>query len=124
MQELIYSMSKKKGKTRDTLLLFKFLKHLMSLTMSCVSSTTISVLFNCGGLDPFQPFRGIRQGNPLSPYLFILCMEVLSAFIVEKCEEKLWDPVRASRGGIAFSHLFFADNLVLFAKANQKSCRA
>ena len=73
-------------------------------------------------LDPFQPSWGIKQGDPLSPYLFILCMEVLSASIVEKCEE--WDLVRASRGGIAFSHLFFANDLVLFAKANKKNCRA
>ena len=115
-------MSKKKGKTRDTLLLFNFLKHLISLIMSYVSSTTISVLFNDSGLDPFQPSWGIKQGDPLSPYLFILCMEVLSASIAEKCEE--WDLVRASRGGIAFSHLFFADDLVLFVKANQKNCRA
>ena len=122
MQEKIHSMSKKKGKTRDTLLLFNFPKHLISLIMSCVSSTTISVLFNGSGLDPFQPSWGIKQGDPLSLYLFILCMEVLSAFTVEKCEE--WDLVRASRGGIAFSHLFFADDLVLFAKENQKNCRA
>lgn len=80
----------------------------------------ISVVFNGGGLDHFQPSRGIRQGDPLSPYLLILCMEVLGAFIVEKCEEKLWDPVRVSRGGIDFSHLVFVDDLVLFAKANRK----
>lgn len=92
--------------------------------MSCVSSTNISVLSNGGGLNHFQPYRGKRQVDPLSPYLFILCMEVLSAFIVEKCEEKMWDPVRAFRGGIAFSHLFFADDLVFFAKANHKNCRA
>ncbi|XP_075650954.1 uncharacterized protein LOC142621553 [Castanea sativa] len=51
-------------------------------------------------------------------------MEVLGAFISEKCEAKLWDPIVASRGGLAFSHLFFADNLVLFAKADQKNCTA
>lgn len=63
-------MSKKKGKTRDTLLLFNFLKHLISLIMSYVSSTTISVLFNDSGLDPFQPSWGIKQGGPPLPLSF------------------------------------------------------
>ena len=49
-------------------------------------------------------------------------MEVLGALIVEKCEEKLWDSMSASRGGVAFSHLFFVDDLVLFAKADVKNC--
>ena len=51
-------------------------------------------------------------------------MEVLGALIIEKCEAKLWDPVKAAPGGIAFSHLFFADDLVLFAKADRKNCMA
>ena len=90
--------------------------------MSCVSSSTISVLFNGGALDSFQPSRGIRQGDPLFPYLFILCMEILGALITDKCENKLWDLILASRGGVAFSHLFFADDLVLFAKVDVKNC--
>ena len=109
---------------RDTLALFKFPSHLMSFIMGCISSSSISILFNGVVLDPFLPSKGIRQGDPLSPYLFILCMEVLGALISEKCEDKLWDPVQASRGGLAFSHLFFVDSLVLFAKANVKNCRA
>ena len=51
-------------------------------------------------------------------------MEVLGALITEKCEAKLWDPVKAALRGIAFSHLFFADDLVLFAKADWKNCIA
>jgi len=109
VQELIQSMSKKRGREgvmaikidlekaynqlkrsfiRDTLALFKFPSHLISFIMSCVSSSTISILFNSGALDSFQPSRGIRQGDPLSPYLFILCMEILGALIIDKCEDR------------------------------------
>lgn len=90
--------------------------------MSCVSSSSISILLNGGKLEPFQPSRGIKQEDPLSSYLFIMCMEVLGFLISGRCEEKLWDLVRASRGGPAFSHLFFADDLLLFAKADMKNC--
>ena len=51
-------------------------------------------------------------------------MEVLRAFISEKCNSNCWDPIKASRGGPAFFHLFFADDLVLFAEANRKNCVA
>ena len=51
-------------------------------------------------------------------------MEVLGALISEKCETKLWDHVKVAPGGIAFSHLFFVDDLVIFAKADQKNCAA
>ena len=49
-------------------------------------------------------------------------MDVLGALITEKCDAKLWDLLKASRGGSAYSHLFFADDLVLFAKADKKNC--
>ena len=51
-------------------------------------------------------------------------MEILGALITDKCENKLWDLILASRGGVAFSHLFFAYDLVLFTKADVKNCRA
>ncbi|KAF3943229.1 hypothetical protein CMV_030189 [Castanea mollissima] len=47
---------------------------------------------------------------------------MLGFLISGKCEEKLWDSMRASRGGLAFSHLFFANDPILFAKGNMKNC--
>ena len=92
--------------------------------MSCISSVSTSLLFNGGSLEPFRPSRGIRQGDPLSSYVFILCIEFLSQLIQEKCEAKVWCPIKASRSGPSLSHLFFADDLVLFAKANADNCNA
>ena len=90
--------------------------------MSCVSSSTVSVLVNGNALDSFSPSRGIRQGDPLSPYLFILCMEYLGTLIEEKCSKGAWIPLQASRGNRKISHLFFADDLILFAKVNKDIC--
>ena len=73
---------------RDTLNPYKFLSHLVSLIMSCVSTSSVSILVNEGALIQF-PLRGIRQKDPLSPYLFILYMEVLRALIEDKCQAKL-----------------------------------
>ena len=145
VQKLIHSMSRKKGRgvlvaikidlekaydrlewsfIRDTLGHFKFPSHLISLIMSYVSTSSISVLYNGGALEPFLPSKGIRQRDPLSPYLFILCKEVLGVLITEKCDAKLWDLISASKGGLAFSHLFFANDLILFVKADRKNCVA
>ena len=106
---------------RDTLKLFNIPDYLINVIMSCISSSSVAVLFNGGALEESHPTRGIRQGDPLSPYIFIMCMEVLGFMIKDKCDSKLWDPVKASRGGLAFSHLFFADDLILFGKADKKN---
>lgn len=53
-----------------------------------------------------------------------MCMEVLGFLIKDKCESKRWNPVRASRGGPEFSNLFFADDLVLFGKVDEKNCES
>ena len=51
-------------------------------------------------------------------------MELLGQLIQEKCEAKVWYPVKASRSGPSFSHLFFTDDLMFFAKANAENCVA
>ena len=95
---------------------------LIDIIMSCVSTVSTSILVNGEALDLIYPLRGIRQGDPLSPYLFILCMDYLGQLIEEKCHMKLWKPVKTSQSGPAFSHLFFRNDLVLFAKADHINC--
>ena len=56
-------------------------EDLIDLIMSCVISMSTSILFNGEALDPIYPARGIRQGDPLSRYLFILCMDFLGQLI-------------------------------------------
>lgn len=109
---------------QEILFKFNFPGNLIKLIMSYVSSVSTSLLFNGGYLDSFHPSRGIRQGDPLSPYLFILCMKFLGHLIEDKCATKLWSPLKASRSGPSFSHLFFVDDLVLFASANPVNCHA
>ena len=64
------------------------------------------------------------QGDLLSPYLFILCMEYLDQLIEKECIRKRWIPMKALRENIGISHLFFADDLMLFAKVSKKGSEA
>jgi hypothetical protein len=55
----------------------------INLIMKCISSVTYSILVNGQPVGFIKPSRGIRQGDPLSPYLFLLCAEVLSSLLTQ-----------------------------------------
>lgn len=103
---------------------FYFPQNLIKVIMSCVSSMSILILVNRGALNPFSPSRGIRKGDLLSFNLFILCIEYLGHLTERKCAKGTWVPLKASQGNVGISHLFFADDLILFAKVNSEVCEA
>ena len=74
--------------------------------MRCVTSVSFSIIINGCISSSFNPGRGLRQGDPLSPYLFIICTEGLSALLTKNQQDGLLNGVQASRNGLRVTHLF------------------
>jgi hypothetical protein len=85
--------------------------------MSCVRTVQYSVLLDGVPKGYIIPSHGIRQGDPLLPYLFLLCAEGLSAMLRQASISGRLRGIRTSRGGPWVSHLFFADDNLLFGHA-------
>ena len=89
----------------------------VSLIMDCLQSNAFRICWNGDVTDELTPSRGIRQGDSLSPYFFVLCIERLSHIINAATEASAWIPIQVSRQGPTVSYLYFLDDIVLFAKA-------
>ena len=107
---------------QETLEFFQLPPTLITLIMNMISSTWFHVLWNGSPLLEVVPSRGLRQGDPLSPYLFILCLERLSIKLVEAVRDKLIHPI-SFRGRVRLSHLFFEDDIFLFTRATARDCK-
>ena len=90
----------------------------ISLIMRCVTSVSFSVRINGVLSDFFRPTRGIRQGDPISPYLFLLCAEGLSCLL--KAVGHLSKGVRIGVHSPWISYLLFADDCIIFSEASQR----
>ena len=96
-----------------------FHQKVINWIMQCVSTVTYSFLINGSPRGRVTPSRGIRQGDPLSPYIFILCSEVLSDLCNKAQEEGSFKGVRVARGCPRLNHLLFADDTMFFLRASK-----
>lgn len=86
--------------------------------MECVAGPLMTLLWNNKKAYPFKPSGGLIQGDPLSPYLFVLCLERLCQQIEMSFASKEWKPINLSWSGPKVTHIFFVNDLILFAEAS------
>jgi endonuclease/exonuclease/phosphatase family metal-dependent hydrolase len=104
---------------RATLEAMNFPLKMINTILKCVSTVSFSILINGSPTSAFYPQRGLRQGDPLSPYLFILCDDVFSALIAKAHSNKLIHGIKIAPKAPEITHLLFADDSLLFCRANE-----
>ncbi|BFG16821.1 hypothetical protein CerSpe_030950 [Prunus speciosa] len=90
--------------------------------MGCLSSVSFYVVLNGKNGHFFKPSRGLRHGDALSAYLFILVNDALSHLISSEFASGRLNGIRLCNGSPTLSHLFFADDTLLFIKASPENC--
>jgi hypothetical protein len=101
----------------------KIPQGMVNVIMHAITSMETNVKWNGARAEYFRPQRGIRQGDPISPYLFVLCMDKLSHLIMHAVNVGDWRGIKAGRNGPMVSHLMFADDLLLFGEASEKQMK-
>lgn len=84
----------------------------------CLSSGRSSVLINGSPTSEFDVSRGLRQGDPLSPFLFIISMEAFHVAITTACNIGVFRGIALPNGGPILSHLLFADDAIIMGEAS------
>ena len=88
----------------------------------CLSSATFAILVNGNTKGWVKAYRGLRQGDPLSPFLFTIVVDVLSRLVVRAEERCLFEGFLVGKNRTRVSHLQFADDTIFFLEHPWKSC--
>lgn len=88
------------------------------MVMSCITTVYYSFIVNGNICRDVFPSRGLRQGDPLSPYMFIMIAYALSNLLKKVENESILHDARASLRGPESSHIFITNDCLLFYRAN------
>jgi len=102
---------------RTVLLLLGFPNHFIFLIMQCVETASYSVSVNGDLFGFFNGKYGVRQGDPLSPYLFLACMEYFSRMLTLSTQQTTFNFHLKCRA-LGISHLAFADNILFLYRSD------
>lgn len=92
----------------------------ISMIMTCVTTFSYSVLVNGQPSFVFQPFRGFFQGDPISSYLYLICLERFNTLPNEANMSYRIRDVKVARSSLTINHLFFVDDTIVFCRAKLK----
>ena len=95
----------------------------ITLVMLCVSTVSYSILINGAPKGFIKPTRGIRKGDPQSPFLFLLCTEWLHWLITQSTLRGDIHGFSLSKRSPSLTHLLFVDDSLLFCKSNVEECQ-
>lgn len=97
---------------------FGFGEKLIGWIKECLFSSRISVLVDGSPTDEFSPQKGLRQGDPLSPFLFNLVAEGLNMLLTRAQQLGLFKGANVGFNGMSVSHLQFPDDTIIFCEAD------
>ena len=100
-----------------------FSSRWVNLVMKCITLVSYLVIINGTACGNIVPTRGLRQGDPLSLILFLICTERLSALINEATQNQVLTGISICRGCPRVTHLLFVDDSILFYKASARNMR-